>query len=459
MKKLLCSLLAFTMCVSAFSCSNKKKDSKPENPENVTEDSAIEKPFIEYSENDFTEINVNLNYTDNEFPLEQYDITRDSIDFGAYIPPCKAENVRDKFRPDYLDYYLDYEGYDSHDGMLEEYEASINTPTKGEIYSWTIDGDMFYCTAIYDRFCTHIHESAIFSYNLKTKETEELFRYSDAEESLQITDIFSADGELYVIHNDRYASPYTVSVLDRDKKELHNIYVSDITAYNGYITFLQNNPNRVIINKTISRETEEAYATQTVYIEYDSETGEWSEIYSNESDASDYESVQYYGCNPDYAVSDIAVRREKPEGSRKSDIVSDYWRIPSGAAKPGIIYASEDKLIYLVNLGNSQYGTESRMLHCIDFEKMEHYILDVTALGNLFRYTDGYILAAQSMTSNSPIFCILPEYGMVFRSDAESKSIYMANSKNGSVAFSGSIDTIKESYEEHFFIYSAKDSE
>lgn len=458
MKKILCSLLALTMCVSAFSCSNKKKDSKPENPEIVTEeDEAVEKPFIEYSENDFTEINVNLNYTDDEFPLEQYDITKDSLDLGAYIPPCKAENVRDKFRPE----YLDYEDYDNHDEMLEEYENSINTPTKGEIYSWTIDGDMFYCTAIYDRFCTHIHETAIFSYNLKTKETEELFRYSDAEEEFRIDDIFSADGELYIIHYDGYESVYTVSIIDSEKKELQDIYVSDENGYGGYITFIQNNSDRVIIDKTIIIETEEAYATRTVYIEYDRETGEWNEIYSSELGIDDYEYIRCYGCNPDYAVSDITLRIEKPEGSRKHDIVSDYWRISSIKSTPGIIYDSEDKLIYLIDLGNGQYGTESRMLHCIDFEKKEHYILDVTALGNLFRYTDGYILAAQSMTSNPPIFCILLEYGMVFRSDAESKIIYMANSKNGSAVFSGSARTGAENdyYEDHFFIYSAKNSE
>ena len=401
MKKLFCILLALCMSCAALSCSESKKDPKNDT---VAEETITEKPFIDCTDTRFKEITVNLSITDGEPPISLTDLNIDSIDFGECIPSCTANCIHDTAQPP-----------ESYRGIAE--------------YCCT-DGNMLYFVVNYDMGC---HEFAIFSYSPESAETSELYHLSDADNEQYITDIMATDGDVYVIYADTACR--TFAKIERGSEQFRDIY-----SGSKNMQFYESESNRVILQEYTDSGTNEWVES---FIEYDTDSGQVNILRENcRTESSGYPVARPTG-TPDFSVTAITAWREKPEGSRKYDIVSDYWRIPSGVTNPQIIYASPEKLIFIVSIGTDYIGNNKTELHSLDLEKGEHYTLDITSLGDSFCYVNGFVIAMKAYdyysNEEKSIYCISPETGMTFPIAMGSNCfIWNMNNSNGTMLLSWS---------------------
>ena len=401
MKKALYIIIAAALALSAFSCENKKTNSQPEihdSTENV-EDPAIEQPFIEYTQEDLNTINVNLTFTDDTSFFERHAFTASDFDFGARLSPCKAEEYHEQFRPEW--YGNDEEG----DQM---YLESLTEPSTGLIESFTADSENFYFWVDFDPYCTGYHDCSIFRYNIETDNMSELYRFSSTEVDLYPAGLTVIDGTVYTITCDDLDSRTdTVSRLDSGSGELVPLY----SSINNGLTFLPNEDGRLILQELTSVSDDYYDGFNSRLIEYDFETEQWNEIFTYLLN-----SQQFLEENiPDYSLTSVLAWKEKPEGSRKYDIVSDYWRVSTGYSNCRIVYASRDRVMYIVQTGSKTTGDVTRTLHTIDLSDGQHYMTDVTALGESFVYYNGYVTATSVYRMDNTMSCFMPELGIAYR--------------------------------------------
>ena len=108
---------------------------------------------------------------------------------------------------------------------------------------------------------------------------------------------------------------------------------------------------------------------------------------------------------------------------------------------PRIIYASPEKLIFIVSIGTDYIGNNKTELHSLDLEKGEHYTLDITSLGDSFCYVNGFVIAMKAYdyysNEEKSIYCISPETGMTFPITMGSNCfIWNMNNSNGTMLLS-----------------------
>lgn len=429
MKKILSFIAAFAIIASCCSCDKKKDKNKDKNETDIvdtTGEAALDKPvedeFRTYGKDYFTTINVNTTYTDAKPPVKDYVINLTNYDFGSRKPPCKDEKYIDRYK--YIDEHV-YE--DEYKKQLEEmWEKSMTEPTDGMAGDVCIDGKYIYAVVSYDVMCTGMHEVSIFRIDSENNEKTEIFRHSDPETSCRIVHIYRMNGVLYVIKLDDHSLCY----LDEDKKELVNIkeLPEDINT-----VFCPNNAGRLII-ETIKEERElvpndyepkkgeELYSydgTQTylmkgrdnAYEEFDFDTKTWKTLYSVHTlkdDPVELGTPEYPEMNGKYFAW-----KEKPEGSRKIDIVTEKYRVSTGLTGCEVKYADDDKVMAVQYNMQGSGASESR-LHIFNLKKAEHYIIDSSKYGSRFSVLgDGLIVSTTG--GSGDIYYLLPELGMFFR--------------------------------------------
>lgn len=431
MRRILTLIAALTIIAGCCSC-DKKKEKNKDNTQIVSEqtdtqaESALDKPvedeFRTYSKDYFKTLNVNTTNTDAKPPVKDYVINLTNYDFGSRKPPCKDEkyiqnynflkngNYEEKYRKD----------------VEEVWEKSKNEPTAGLSEDICIDGKYIYAVVNYDICCTGAHETSIFRIDSETNEKTEIFRHSDPETSCMIINIYRINGVLYVIKLDDHSLCY----LDEDKKEL--VHIKELPEDINTV-FRPNSAGRLIIetmkedkelvpNDYEPKEGESLYSydgTQTylikgrenTYEEFDFDTKTWKTLYSVHT--SNDESVELG--TPEYPVLNgkYFAWKEKPERSRKFDIVTEKYRISTGLTGCEVKYADDDKVIAIqYNLQGS--GANESRLHIFDIKKAEHYIIDSTKYGSRFSVLgDGLIVSTTGGDGN--MYYLLPELGMFFK--------------------------------------------
>ena len=423
MRKIMSLIAAAALTASCFSCSEKKKTEKePVNVENTAEEPALDEPvkqeYREFSEDSFTTLDVTLRVTDDEPPLKVHSINVSELDFGEYIPPCKAEEYRDRYRT----YYSNIGDEEYREKAEKEWEKSCTEPHKGDVYDIIVDGNDLYMTVRYDTMCTDVHETAIFRVNGLTGEQEELFRHSAPESSLYLNEMYMIKGVLYVNTKER-----GLCYLDEEKSELVTILPSpdEVKSYTG---ILPNSADRLLIREVvnITEEVPEDYKPQNgqnsysndgehYYIitgsdiavkEYDFESKTWNVLYTahKESENADDDCPYIFG--------ELFAWKEKPENSRKYDVCTENYRVSTGLTGCEIIYADDKKLV--VKLGSASTTSDTKIVHVYDLENSMHYVIDYDGLGakNCKSAGDGLVIFPAGMTGT--VYYIIPELGLTF---------------------------------------------
>ena len=155
----------------------------------------VEREFMTYSAEDFATVDVNTTITDREFPYKRCEFSSKEQDFGSRISPCRDEKYRDRFM-EYLD-----NGYREKRFIADrvaEWEMSFTDPDDLMITSALGCGTTAYIAVNFDTLCYECHESSVFRYDTEKGELKEILHHSDPENSLEIRQICSVRGELFV---------------------------------------------------------------------------------------------------------------------------------------------------------------------------------------------------------------------------------------------------------------------
>lgn len=471
MNKIVCLMSAFVLLTGTFSCSE-KKDSKtssiPAVSELVTEDGAVPEPvvseFREFSPEEFNTINVNTELTDRPLPLVSRSFMGSDLDLGERIPPCKDEKYRDRYiesvpvRINPNDGYV----YDM-DEIIKGWEESLTEPEEGTIRDICVDGPLVYLYVIYDEWCDECHECSIYRYNVDTDELTEIFRHSDGDKGFDILEICTLNGEIFV-----NTIKDGIFRLDESSGQLEQILEGSGRKYSDNL--FPNDAGKLIVRR-ITRDTEpvdkdyEPKSGETMYSdnnvdfyiergsnismsEYDLTAGSWNELYSvyESTDNSDYNGTSTWGTKalPDVS-GELISYKEKPEGSRKYDLVTDEYRLHTSITNFTTVYAGRDRVILSVTNGDYA-GSTSNKLHVFDLASLQHYVLDISNYGSMCCALDEGVLV-YSGGNTGKAYYIMPELGLTFPVDrvgsGEAHINYgnMYNSKSDCVLFMTSYST------------------
>ncbi|MBR6967944.1 MAG: hypothetical protein IKH78_05370 [Ruminococcus sp.] len=442
MKRIIALLSAISMIGCCFSCSNKKEsepdvsgiqtESKSEDSEirtkNDVSDGAVHEPvgiadvqpFREYGKEDLRTINVVKNIVDKKPPLTMHHKVISQVDFGRRISVCKDMQYRERYRISGTA-FSDAEDYERD---IRAWEQSCTEPYKGEITDIFIDGVTIYAAVNFDFLCPGgCHEFSIFRIDDSTDEVKEIYRYSDPENSLSVTQLYEVGGGVCAVTREM-----GICVLDEEKGELIPIPGSRKDFRNEYFNqrIIENSAGRLIVEYAEKRlePVDSDYvpeSDETVYTadngekfvhtgddctmkEYDLETKQWRELYS-----------AFKPCYVDISgtkeypqlCGELFVWKEK-DSSGEYDVITDRYRISTGLTECKVIYASEDKLV--VTLGD--YGSNGFVLNVYDLKKGEHYVYNYALLGSVCMvFGDGIVITSGLFSS---AYYVKPELGIAF---------------------------------------------
>ena len=311
MKKFASIIAAFILAAGCFSCSENKNPESDIDPVDDTviseEDGGVDQPvvqqqaqFREFKADDFKTLTVNITKTDKEPPFTLHSINVTDIDFGERLSPCKSEEYRERYKPDFGETLYTYrvvdEAYDMEmQALEEEWEQLCKEPTKGDIVTGCYRGNDMYVAVTYDPRCKSdyaacYHELSIFHVDALTGKTEELYRHSDPESSFGVDQLYWYHDRLYLDVRE-----YGLMYLDNGKLVPMN-YLPEYSSW-----FYPNSADRLIIKSTKSdlKEVPEDYKPESgeivqgnddgrkflylgeddVMSEYFPETDEWKELY------------------------------------------------------------------------------------------------------------------------------------------------------------------------------------
>jgi len=401
MKKTLCFILALSMYISAFSCSSKKKDSKPK-PDITEEEITPEKPFVTLGENDFKTINVTLTESDDKAPITFDCIETYNLDFGSRVAACAKEGHYEDFHSlnngkiwmqydsfDEVDQSLPYGTFSSEDGseyytqqVPDFYTDSVYEEQQGNIENFAVYGDTAYLTVNFEpaSLSNDSHEWAVFRYDIPTETLTEIYTFSSTD-SICI-DFCYAGGKFWYTE---LGGEYALYALDLDSCEYEKVYSSDVS-------FDISGENEPVIYQYGEGSEYEIFMINP-------ETYEITPFLSDNS----FSQSKYV------SASGITAYLEKNEESHRFSIVSDYYNIETGIRSGTLIYADENT--FTIQQGDT-------LLHFFDIEKKEHYVLEFSEYGSTdFAYCDGGIIINSfgSYISKDGLYYAIPQLGLVFR--------------------------------------------
>ena len=439
MKKFYSIILTSFLILSCFSCSEKKKADEPEPVGEPIETVSEQPQFITYNYEDFKNIEVKVNNTDKEPPVTLKCYKFPEYDFGERIPPCMSSE-------DPMKYMTNKEYYDSLDDeelkkdIYENFMSKVNKPVKGRLISIQYDDDKIYQLVSYDE-CSREHEWSIFCCDMKTNEVSEVYNYSgiDDNNNFDIYDSKIIDNKLYITS---YQNDEKGNAIENELIEINLENGESETLYKskGYILILEVSNRELLLLENYEKDGE--YLVNN----YKYDTVE-HKLTNFETDMDEKEQLEGVLMGKVFREGEITAYLEKPEGSRKYDLVTKLYRLKTDVSAARIVYADEKKATIITD-------SEQHILHTYNFEKMEHYITDVWSIADeAVAFGDGIVMSKERTDYAYNVYYFIPEYGLTYTL-TESVLHDRLIKDNDTVLFSGVVNTM----ERHFGIDMVVDS-
>lgn len=387
MKRTVLLLTAAMLCISTFSCSNKKDAPESETPEVTTEaaenDDSVNTDdaagtdadissgtggFRELSFSDFKTVNVKYNKMNEDAPVELNNIVFKNN--KKRRSPCTAEDVIMDYMPEVLRSALqssnDVMGM-SKDEATEYMISAYSTPTGGNIVRCAVYDGFAYLVVNYDYLCqdfTHDYEIMSLALNDNSAEPEVLYSYSSLENGITISGIYVFRDELFIEQSiaDGESSPKLYRV---NNGELELVIDEEHTIY-------ENTEGRLIVSVD-----ENPFRSIR---EYDFDTGEWNELFQ-------------CGYNNDFAVHGSHYAAVELNDEREVCVCSDLFRLQTDIRGGHILGFSDDK-VFIYRVENNTYT--KAYLYTYDFSTMECYYTEIVAYGEVLKLFGEHILLTTS---------------------------------------------------------------
>ncbi len=423
MKRITALFSAALLALAMTGCDNKNNDNElpTEATEEVTEE-VSESEYLELSDDDFVDIDMNLRIIDDEPPVTMNVADLSKIDFGERMTPCKAEEYREKYgmRQDFGDNTELQEQYD------REREKFFNTPSGGSIQDVEFIDGIFYFSVNYDDLCGR-HDSALYRFDPRTEEYKELDRRCGMEYNGCYMGLTSAGGRLFFFeHDDRMTNTdpehsvvYSVDPKTGEVSEFLNL---DYTVY-----WLEDTANGLYISGSIDVQylNDEGLDTSGLngevetegrYAYYDPETGlklDYSEQikYSRFWGTCDGVPVEVTGGIDDESGEPITIKTQ-------------YYTLKTKYMNADNIFAWKDRVSILIDEGG--IASSEKRLYTYEIASRERTKLKFDGFGgNHIKTGEGFFSLVSSSdysikSRHQPqnrIFYTLPKYGTAFRLD------------------------------------------
>lgn len=401
MKKILAMLTAM-MTLGLVSCDSDKQ----ENPNDTAisapvEDISAEPEFMEYNPNDFAQINVAITKQSDEpvIPVNTYDL-RKLADIKE-LSPCRLPENREKL----LDERKPAAFNDWTTGNFDEegFNKFCDTPSEAFFRSFAVCGDKVAVYADYDEVCNYNHCYKIFEYDLKTEEIRELYSYSSVDVGENIWEMNYIDGELYVI-KDREDNAVNDKIISEmchvtDGKLEVLFTMKDIQGRNIAMHFSNPETGRFILGGDSGyTQIEGEELTKFSLVEYDAETGEFSEIFRKEDivDSNTWENFNVL------LNGDEIITTGKGD-DRCTFIEGENFRINTGIKGLQVKAVEGNRIIAMTD------DTMKTTLYTYDLDKMECYISNANGASKVYLIGGNVLLSYGS--SNT---LLIPELGASF---------------------------------------------
>ena len=415
MKKLLILLSLLMLCCG---CDEKKEDDIQVITENIAEtankeDTAPEKPFMMLKSTGFKTVKVNVSVNDGTPPEYVKYIDIRGLDFGEKIPPCAAAE-------DHTD--------------SEEATEDMGKPQKGQIQEYVVGDDSVYFFVSYDAECYDgSHSSAFFSYDPESGSLSEIAAFERPDETISISPMtlrYLNDKLYYIgdVPDGENSSHYGVYSIDtktgKREKAFDDEAFSDRDAPNYPLdTLICQEGHLYAVDYTNG--TGQTKDKQVIY-GMDNETGEWSEIFSEDDP---YKPSRMFDGNI------VTINRND---DRKVCVHTDRYDFVSPFRSSDLVYAGDNEIALIQSNRRAEdaigvvgvYGSSE--LHIYDFEKKEHYVFYLNELGagwEIEKVKNGYLVTNPYLITNSDdlttaVYYLLPELGMAFNVTNSLSNIY-----------------------------------
>ena len=446
MKRSIALLMAFTAITSLFSCKNKNKDSSSENTvsdtvvttsadtvqaeksEKSTEKAAktqsdskksaspsssdgngeapdsdnsvndVPTQKRELSDADFTDINVNISLM-QDVPFDSGTCELSDIDLGSRLSPCKAEGVRDRYIPQ-----LPAEPAYHEEWTHKVCTAICDYESIGMITNVKADGNTLYLIVNYDDLCMEsnnsvlFHDISVWSYDMDTKATAEVFRHSSPDKGLSISDMKISNGEVYLICSDE-AEPNEEGFMQVQRSKVCHVKDGSLeTLYTGKVWNFFDCTDDIAFTE-FSEDGNEA----VVYV-LNLKNGSVTETEPTEKmqiETSNFFTWYGYGSSGDI----LAVPKKSED--RCLIVDSDYYTLTTEVR--GDLNGTFRDRVYVIS-ADRMTGNTKATLYVYDLNKMERYIMDISKIGDRgIAFESGIVLNGGNFH-----YFIIPDIGTEF---------------------------------------------
>jgi len=431
MKKITAFLTAFICLSACFSCSDKKKGETDSISQDIpVETIAEEIPFMEYDAKEFAKIIVPLKITEDTAPVDiiEHKFPIDRLE--ERIPPCKSCENPEKYWGGYESYLRHHEdGAESWvDDMYQNFLNSLNKPVAPRVYNSVYMDNYYFFVADYDIDCIGNHEWTAYCWNTETDEIKEIYTHSeltmnDYDSGYYIDYVQNSFCDGVYLQEISENGKFIIKAIDIETLAEETIYESDGFIYIGDTVYNE----EFDCNGIIIAEMDDAgnAADSKIYLPSQKKFTDY--VTNTQSDTTD--SLNMYSFNM-YKNGFKAVA-EKPEGSRKYDIVTEHYRLHTGYTSVDVLYASDERVMFIVR-GNKT------ILHTFDFKDMHHYTTEIEGIGKIFGAMNGNLIAlsGDSVGSfaihnySSPAYYLCPETGFAYELFADSVNTSMIVTNN-----------------------------
>lgn len=352
--------------------------------ENSEAPETTEKPeFREFAESDFKDVTLSVNIVDKEPPVEVSCVDISGLDYGEKVPVCNKE--------EFVEDYCNKRNEMFNGQIVYRWQDHINRALKGAPVKCYIYDGKCYIYVVYDNL--YIYDWELYSYDMAGGKPEKIKSWSaeTPDEYCERMGYFSGGYMFYMYFKGE--DPDNLKQIKRiDLETGAEAVIYENSGVDASI-WLSNDYSGNIQLQEYHNVSDEP----TVIYKYDSVKGELVKEGEEKAPEGRIMGSDCFGGVYSYLV--------KPEGKRKYELVSDYYRIGTALTTGRIVYA-DAKLAILYN---------NVKLHIYDLEKMEHCVLDISDMGNEMAVYNGMLfIGNRGNDFRMPVYCMIPELGITY---------------------------------------------